>query len=73
MTVISRAISYVECSARERLAHIVDPGSFHEWLPPSERLTSPPGPHAGMPGGPAVTLPTSAAGRFEEGRRVGHP
>ena len=42
MTVtVSRAISYVECSARERLAHIVDPGSFHEWLPPSERLTSP--------------------------------
>src|SRR6478752_1315116 len=42
MTVtVSRAISYVECSARERLAHIVDPGSFHEWLPPSRRLTSP--------------------------------
>lgn len=37
----SRAISYVECAARERLAHIVDPGSFHEWLPPAERLTSP--------------------------------
>lgn len=36
-----RVISYVECSARERLAHIVDPGSFHEWLPPAERLTSP--------------------------------
>lgn len=35
------AISYAECSARERLAHIVDAGSFHEWLPPSERLTSP--------------------------------
>ena len=34
-------LSYAECSARERLAHLVDAGSFHEWLPPSERLTSP--------------------------------
>ena len=38
---MSAVLSYAECSARERLAHIVDPGSFHEWLPPSERLTSP--------------------------------
>ena len=35
------SFSYAECSARERLAHLVDPGSFHEWLPPSERLASP--------------------------------
>ena len=35
------AISYAECSGRERLLRIVDGGSFHEWLPPSERLTSP--------------------------------
>ena len=34
-------ISYAECSGRERLLRIVDGGSFHEWLPPSERLTSP--------------------------------
>lgn len=34
-------MSYAECSARERLALIVDPGSFHEWLPPAMRLTSP--------------------------------
>ena len=34
-------ISYAECSARERLALIVDAGSFHEWLPPAMRLTSP--------------------------------
>jgi malonate decarboxylase beta subunit len=34
-------ISYAECSARERLALLLDEGSFHEWLPPSERLTSP--------------------------------
>ncbi|MGM9480722.1 biotin-independent malonate decarboxylase subunit beta [Roseateles sp. NT4] len=33
--------SYAECSARERLAEVVDAGSFHEWLPPAERLTSP--------------------------------
>lgn len=33
--------SYAECSARERLAGIVDAGSFHEWLPPAMRLTSP--------------------------------
>ena len=34
-------ISYAECSARERLALLLDPGSFHEWLPPAERVTSP--------------------------------
>lgn len=34
-------ISYAECSARERLAMVVDTGSFHEWLPPAMRLTSP--------------------------------
>jgi malonate decarboxylase beta subunit len=33
--------SYAECSARERLALLLDAGSFHEWLPPAERLTSP--------------------------------
>ncbi|MEJ8813501.1 biotin-independent malonate decarboxylase subunit beta [Variovorax ureilyticus] len=33
-------ISYAECSARERLAQVLDAGSFHEWLPPAERLTS---------------------------------
>ena len=34
-------ISYAECSARERIAQLLDEGSFHEWLPPSERVTSP--------------------------------
>ncbi len=34
-------ISYAECSARERIAHMVDAGTFHEYLPPSERQTSP--------------------------------
>ncbi|HET7402216.1 MAG TPA: biotin-independent malonate decarboxylase subunit beta [Usitatibacter sp.] len=34
-------LSYAECSARERLLRIVDAGSFHEWLRPAERLSSP--------------------------------
>ncbi|MDY0746669.1 biotin-independent malonate decarboxylase subunit beta [Paucibacter sp. R3-3] len=34
-------ISYSECSARERIARLLDEGSFHEWLPPSERVASP--------------------------------
>jgi malonate decarboxylase beta subunit len=34
-------ISFAECSARERLVLLLDAGSFHEWLPPSERVTSP--------------------------------
>ena len=38
---MTTTVSYAECSGRERLARIVDPGSFHEWLPPAERLTSP--------------------------------
>jgi malonate decarboxylase beta subunit len=33
--------AYSECSARERLAAVLDAGSFHEWLPPAARLTSP--------------------------------
>ena len=34
-------ISYAECTARERIAAVLDTGSFHEWLPPAERITSP--------------------------------
>lgn len=34
-------ISYAECPARERIARLFDPGSFHEWLPPAERVSSP--------------------------------
>ena len=33
--------SYYETSARERLAGVLDGGSFHELLPPSERVRSP--------------------------------
>src|SRR5436309_5969121 len=35
------SLSYAECSARERLARLVDAHSLHEWLPPAERVTSP--------------------------------
>jgi malonate decarboxylase beta subunit len=35
------SISYAECSARERVALLLDPGSFNEWLPPARRLMSP--------------------------------
>jgi malonate decarboxylase beta subunit len=33
--------SYLESNARERLAALLDPGSFEEFLPPSARLVSP--------------------------------
>lgn len=38
---MSRAISYQEATARERLQHLFDASSFEEFLPPSERITSP--------------------------------
>lgn len=38
---MSRAISYQEATARERLQHLFNAGSFEEFLPPSERITSP--------------------------------
>ena len=34
-------IAFSECSARERIARLVDAGSFHEWLPPALKITSP--------------------------------
>ena len=37
----AHAASYAECTARERVQQLFDAGSFHEWLPPVERLTSP--------------------------------
>jgi malonate decarboxylase beta subunit len=33
--------SWREATARRRLAALLDPGSFVEWLPPAERVTSP--------------------------------
>jgi malonate decarboxylase beta subunit len=53
-------ISYAECSARERLARVLDAGSFHEWLPPAQRLTSP---HLAQLGLPAAFDDGVAIGR----------
>jgi malonate decarboxylase beta subunit len=38
---MSRPVSYQEATARERLHHLFSAGSFEEFLPPSERVTSP--------------------------------
>jgi len=61
-------ISFAECSARERLALLFDKGSFHEWIPPSERLTSP---HLAQLGVPSAFDDGVAVGRAKlEGQRV---
>jgi malonate decarboxylase beta subunit len=61
-------ISYAECSARERLARLVDAGSFHEWLPPSARVTSP---HLAQLGVPTAFDDGVAVGRAQlAGRTV---
>jgi malonate decarboxylase beta subunit len=61
-------ISYAECSARERLALLLDPGSFHEWLPPAERVTSP---HLAQLGVPSAFDDGVAIGRATlDGRQV---
>jgi malonate decarboxylase beta subunit len=52
--------SYAECSARERIAQLLDAGSFHEWLPPAERVCSP---HLAQLGVPAA---------FDDGVAIGH-
>jgi len=54
------SVSYAECSARERLARLVDAGSFHEWLPPADRVTSP---HLAQLGVPSA---------FDDGVAIGH-
>ena len=51
--------SFAECTARERLALLLDAGSFYEWLPPSARLTSP---HLAQLGVPAA---------FDDGVAIG--
>lgn len=53
-------ISYAECSARERIDAVLDTGSFHEWLPPAQRLTSP---HLAQLGVPASFDDGVAIGR----------
>lgn len=61
-------ISYAECSARERLARLLDAGSFHEWLAPAERVTSP---HLAQLGVPCAFDDGVAIGRAQlNGRTV---
>ncbi|GAA4349512.1 biotin-independent malonate decarboxylase subunit beta [Variovorax defluvii] len=60
-------ISYAECSARERLALLLDGGSFHEWLPPGERVMSP---HLAQLGVPSAFDDGVAIGRAT---LAGHP
>jgi malonate decarboxylase beta subunit len=61
-------ISFAECSARERLALLLDPGSFEEWLPPAARVTSP---HLAQLGLPAAFDDGVAIGRGQlAGRTV---
>ncbi len=66
MSPIQERISYVECSARERVARLFDSGSFHEWLPPSERVTSP---HLAQLGLPTAFDDGVAVGRARLGGR----
>ncbi|MDM0111803.1 biotin-independent malonate decarboxylase subunit beta [Variovorax sp. J22R133] len=61
-------ISFAECSARERVALLFDEGSFREWLPPAERLTSP---HLAQLGVPSAFDDGVAIGRATlDGHRV---
>ena len=60
------SLSFAECSARERVALLLDPGSFEEWLPPSERVMSP---HLAQLGVPSAFDDGIAIGR---GQLAGH-
>ncbi|QCB46868.1 biotin-independent malonate decarboxylase subunit beta [Hydrogenophaga sp. PAMC20947] len=62
------AISWAESSARQRIQRLLDPHSFHEWLPPEERLTSP---HLAQLGVPAAFDDGVAIGRGQlDGKTV---
>jgi malonate decarboxylase beta subunit len=64
---VNRA-SFAECSARERVARVLDAGSFEEWLPPQARITSP---HLAQLGVPAAFDDGVAIGRGRlDGREV---
>lgn len=63
---MTSSLSYAECSARERLDALLDAGSFHEWLPPAARVTSP---HLAALGLPAAFDDGVAVGR---GLLAGH-
>ena len=61
-------ISWAESSARQRIQRLLDPHSFHEWLPPEERLTSP---HLAQLGVPSAFDDGVAIGRgLLEGKAV---
>jgi len=60
------SLSFAECSARERIAALFDAGSFHEWLPPAARVTSP---HLAQLGVPAAFDDGVAIGRARLGGR----
>lgn len=64
---IATTISFAECSARERLARMLDEDSFHEWLPPVERITSP---HLAQLGVPSAFDDGVAIGRATLGGRT---
>ncbi len=64
---MNTALSFAECSARERIAALFDAGSFQEWLPPSARVMSP---HLAQLGVPAAFDDGVAIGRA---RLDGHP
>ena len=68
MRTLPSRISFAECSARERLALLLDDASFHEWLPPAQRQTSP---HLAQLGVPAALDDGVAIGRARlDGRTV---
>jgi malonate decarboxylase beta subunit len=59
--------SFAECSARERVAWLLDDASFEEWLPPSARVMSP---HLAQLGVPSAFDDGVVIGR---GLLAGHP
>ena len=67
MSGIPSRISYAECTARERIASVFDAGSFHEWLPPTQRVSSP---HLAQLGVPTAFDDGVAIGRALLGGRA---
>jgi malonate decarboxylase beta subunit len=63
-----RRRSWREATARRRLAALLDPGSFEEWLPPAARVTSP---HLAALGLPVAFDDGAVVGQGRlDGRRV---
>ncbi|HEY4084082.1 MAG TPA: biotin-independent malonate decarboxylase subunit beta [Burkholderiaceae bacterium] len=62
------SLSFAECSARERVALLLDASSFEEWLPPSARVMSP---HLAQLGVPSAFDDGVVIGRGQlDGRHV---